>query len=460
MKKKPGMIRKSAAGLLLAGSLMFQTGAAWAALPPAADSLTALADSLGKDMGSLLSDEELLPAGDSVSDWIAFLTGRTGNKEMGAAYLNRLEEYVTKQYKEQGGLDPFTATSWHRMILTVAALGGEPTAFGEDADGNPVNLVADGCYNFHMTDSFDAQGMNAWLYALIALDSSDYKVPEGAKYTREAILEHIVSMQEEDGGFGLMKGGSDVDITAMVLQALAPYQHNTVQYLDRDTFPVRISDVTDKALSYLSSMQQKDGGYKSSDVSNSESCSQVIIALCSLGIDPETDSRFIKESHSVVDALDAFRLDDGSYSHDDAMISDGMATQQAAFAGFSLEQFRSGERRIFDLTDRPLDQAISLEAELSAMSEEEIKEKAEDLLKEYESVTPEDRCYVYSFSKVIHALEEKGIAFDEETSLYYELNDKTPTAYAAAGKSHSDQKSNAILYAGIGILVIGIAGGT
>lgn len=456
MKLKTGIIRNSAAAVLLSSALVLQAIPVQAALPPATDSLTALAASLDKDQAALLSDADLLPAGDSVSDWIAFLTGRTGNRELASGYLERLEEYVTQQYKEQGGLDSIMATCWHRLILTVTALGGDPTVFGKDAEGNPVNLVADGCYNFTAADSFDAQGMNAWLYALIALDSSNYRVPEGSKYTRNSILEKLVASQETDGGFGLVKGGSDVDITAMVLQALAPYQHNTVSYLDQETFPVRISDVIDRALGYLSEQQQSNGGFQCYGTDNSESCSQVIIALCSLGIDPETDSRFVKEGGTVVDALESFLTEDGTYSHDSAMVGDVMATQQAAFAEFSLESFRNGERRIFDLSQNPLDQAVSLEAKLQGMTDQQITESAEDLLAEYETVAQEDRSYVYSFGRVMQALEDKGISFDEETTLYYEINDHTPTANTESSKKQSN--TSPFVYAGIGVAVLAAAG--
>ena len=53
-----------------------------------------------------------------------------------------------------------------------------------------------------------------------------YKTPGGAEFDRERILDEIVSSQNTDGGFSLSKGESDIDITAMALQAIAPYYND------------------------------------------------------------------------------------------------------------------------------------------------------------------------------------------------------------------------------------------
>ena len=98
--------------------------------------------------GSLLDQEDLLPAGDSLSDWVALTLALSGEKDAYSAYLTRLETYVTEQYSEYGCLDDMRATEYHRIGLTVLALGGDPTSFGKDADQNPVDLVADGVWNF------------------------------------------------------------------------------------------------------------------------------------------------------------------------------------------------------------------------------------------------------------------------------------------------------------------------
>ena len=135
----------------------------------------------GEDFRPLLENRPLT-AGDSVSDWLAVASGRAGLQR--PDYLRDLESYVTSMYRENGGLDRIKATEWHRITLAVQAQGGDPTAFGRDREGKPIDLVAEGTYNWSRSRSLGAQGLNGWIFALITLDSGGFAVPEGAAYTR------------------------------------------------------------------------------------------------------------------------------------------------------------------------------------------------------------------------------------------------------------------------------------
>lgn len=288
--------------------------------------------------GKLLSDSENFPAGTSVCDWTAMAFTMLDIDEDYDAYLSALQTYVTEHYETDGYLHRSKATEWHRIALTVMALGGNPESFGTDANGNSVNLIADGTYNFGGED-IGAQGNNAYIYALITLDAGNFTVPNSARYSREYLINALLKNQEEDGGFGIMKGKSDVDITAMAIQALAPYSGQSEVYT-----------AIDKALSMLSAAQNDDGSFTNWDNVSSESCSQVIIALCSLGLDPKTDERFVKNENSVFVALMSFRLSDGSFSHNlDSKESDAIATEQAILALCSMIKARDG-KRLYDFT--------------------------------------------------------------------------------------------------------------
>lgn len=276
---------------------------------------------------------EALVAGDSVSDWIAFLAGRTGKTERAEHYLQQLWDYVSDQYALQGGLNSVKATQWHRIALTVLALGGDPTSFGTDGSGHRVNLVADGTYNWNMTDSLGTQGLNGWIFALLTLDARQYPVPAGAKFTREAMLDAIIGAQEDDGGFGLTAGLSDLDITAMALQALAPYQ---------EQYPQQIS----RALSYLASAQTARG-----DFGSAESCAQVIIALAALGIDPQADARFQKEGGSALSGLLLYQTPSGGFCHLVDEDSDLLATEQGGLALLAVQRLQNSRRSIYDFSD-------------------------------------------------------------------------------------------------------------
>ena len=171
----------------------------------------------------LLTRQDVLPAGQSaVADWYAIAMARCGISEDYETYLAALKTYVESAYAESGGLSANKATEWHRVALAVTALGGDAAAFGTKPDGTVIDLIADGCYDCVVEGGPGAQGLNGWIFALLALDAGGYQAPGGTRYTRETIIEAIVSAQGEDGGFSLTGDALDADITAMALQALAP----------------------------------------------------------------------------------------------------------------------------------------------------------------------------------------------------------------------------------------------
>lgn len=283
-----------------------------------------------------LLTEDAFPAGSSVSDWTALAMARAGIADDYAGYLARLQAYVERQYAENGGLHAVKATEYHRIALTAAALGGDPVAFGAKPDGTAIDLVAEGTYNWQ-GDDLGGQGLNGWIFALLTMDAVGAEVPADARYSRQDMLDAIVSAQLPEGGFSLGGGAMDVDITAMALQALAPYRE---QY----------QEVIDAALNALSAAQTVTGGFESWGAQSSESCAQVILALTALNIDPTADERFQKNQRNVVEALMDFRLSDGGFAHEKDGPLDAMACEQAMQALTAMELRQQGEGRLFDLT--------------------------------------------------------------------------------------------------------------
>lgn len=292
---------------------------------------------MGVAQDAPLLTEEKLPAGSSVSDWTALAMARAGIADDYAGYLARLQAYVERQYAENGGLHAVKATEYHRIALTAAALGGDPAAFGAKPDGTAINLVAEGTYNWQGEEDLGGQGLNGWIFALLTMDAVGAEVPADARYSRQDMLDAIVSAQLPDGGFSLGGGAMDVDITAMALQALAPYRE---QY----------QEVIDAALNALSAAQTVTGGFESWGAQSSESCAQVILALTALNIDPTADERFQKNQRNVVEALMDFRLSDGGFAHEKDGPLDAMACEQAMQALTAMALRQQGEGRFFDLT--------------------------------------------------------------------------------------------------------------
>lgn len=309
----------------------------------------------------ILSGELLDSAGQSISDWYAFAGSRIGSVDGQAAYLSRLRDYVEDIYSD---LDKKTAkmnaTEWHRIALTVAACGGDPTSFGKDVNGNSINLVADGTWNCLKGDP-GKQGVNGYAWALYLMDSKDYDIPKDAMWTRDKILSAILAEQYEDGGFALGNAeNSDADITAIVLTALAPYG-------DRP----EVQKAAEKGFVRLSEIQQTDGTMVTYGERTSESTAWTLIALSSWNRNALTDEMFIKEGNTLYDGLKLFLLEDGSFVHSldarEETEGNNVSTYQALYAFEAVCRQLEGKNSLFDLTDA------------KTVSQEEINEAADQL---------------------------------------------------------------------------------
>ncbi len=159
--------------------------------------------------------------------------------------------------------------------------------------------------------------------------------------TREKLIQVILDAQLNDGGWTLSGNDADPDMTAMAIQALAPY------YKTNET----VKAAVDKALEALSTLQRNDGGFGSWGTINSESCAQVIVALTALGIDPTADSRFVKNGHTVLDALAGFYVTGGGFRHTAGGERNGMATEQGYYALAAYYRFANAQTRLYDMTD-------------------------------------------------------------------------------------------------------------
>jgi hypothetical protein len=315
--------------LLLVGS--FSALAANAASNPAA-----LEKALADTGAYLLKTVQSPRVGSIGGEWAVIGLARAGYEvppNWYAAYYKALEDEVVKK---QGVLHDKKYTEYSRVVLALTAIGKNP------ADVGGYNLLA-------KLGDFDRvlwQGINGPIFALLALDAGHYVLPDCAEVqvqaTRELLLEAIMKLQLSDGGFSLSGKTGDADVTAMALQALAPYQERA-----------EIKAVIDRALICLSRLQNSDGGYISYwGEANVESVAQVLVALTALGIDPVTDSRFIKNGNTVVDHLLCYSVPGGGFKHIlDHSGPDGMATEQAFYGLVAYDRFLKGKNSLYDMSD-------------------------------------------------------------------------------------------------------------
>ncbi len=259
------------------------------------------------------------------SEWVIVGLAQSGrlSHETAQSYLRAAESHVAEIGSDR--LHKSKSTANARLILAITAAGGDVTAV---AGYNLLAGLSDMSY-------VSKQGINGTIWALIALDCGNYEPVE--PMTRRALVDQILSAQNEDGGWGLTKGESDVDVTAMALQALAHYREYGGQAVER-------------GVAYLSDTQSADGGYRARELSTSEACAQVIVALTALDIDPEGDRRFVKNGNSVLDALMTFGVEGGFCHTMDAPKIDNVATEQGYYALVAYHRFLSGDGALYDMT--------------------------------------------------------------------------------------------------------------
>ena len=266
--------------------------------------------------------------GSTGGEWMTIGLARSG-RAVPAGYYDNVVEYVKAMADANERLHRAKVTDNARIILALTAIGKDVTNVGGH------NLLK-GLDNMAYVQK---QGINGPIFTLIALDSHNY--PTMGDVTREKLIQVILDAQLPGGGWTLSGENADTDMTAMAIQALAPY------YKTNET----VKAAVDKALEALSALQRNDGGFGSWGTVNSESCAQVIVALTALGIDPATDSRFVKNGSTVLGALAGFYVDGGGFKHTADGERNGMATEQGYYALASYYRFVNGQTSLYDMSD-------------------------------------------------------------------------------------------------------------
>lgn len=239
----------------------------------------------------LIDKEFTKNAGTSPTEWYILALCQYKEDYDYRNYISSLNSYVANMKNAR-------ATDKQRIALAFSA-AGDNAEYIEETIKNSIGKL----------------GIMSYIYGLILLDSRDYSMNTG---TREDIIDKILALQLKDGGWALSGKTSDVDVTAMTLQALAPYYKED-----------NVAKAVNGALKLLSKLQLKTGDFKSWGIRSCESTAQVINALSALGIDCQKDKRFIKNNKTLIDALILFSMPDGSFSHSTDKISNDTASVQA-----------------------------------------------------------------------------------------------------------------------------------
>ncbi|PQZ52629.1 cell wall anchor protein [Bacillus sp. MYb209] len=253
------------------------------------------------------------------SDWVAIGLARSGVNVPLETKINYVKPVAEKVKKR---LNRFSATDLARTIIMMNAMNVDPTK----VEGQ--NLVQ------NLFESDKVNSVTGYAFTLLALDTKKYEVPVEAKWNRAALVQALLQAQHTDGGWtydssSSKESASNVDVTSMVLAALAPYQEQ------QDVKPA-----IQKAVDYLYKQQLDNGGFAADGQENSNSTAQAIIGL---SLVKDVDHNRLNKA---VQNLMSYQLPNGEFKW---LPSDqngsGMATEQAFLA---LLQFKELGKSFYD----------------------------------------------------------------------------------------------------------------
>ncbi|WP_242250089.1 DUF4430 domain-containing protein [Bacillus cereus group sp. BfR-BA-01324] len=296
------------------------------------------------------------------SDWVALGLSRSGKNIPIEAKLNYIKSVTEKVEKR---INRFSATDLARTIIMMNAMHADPTKVGEH------NLVQ------KLYESDKVNSVTGYTFALLAFDTKKYEVPVNSKWNRVALVDALLNAQHTDGGWtydsaSSKDSASSVDVTGMVLSALAPYQ-------DRPD----VKPAVEKAVAYLYNEQLENGGFSADGQENSNSVAQAIIGL---SLVKDVDENRL---HKAMQNLLSYQLPNGEFKW---LPSDqngsGMATEQAFLA---LLQFKDLGKSIYDWSNvsvPEIDKKPNVDSENVVVEKEVIEQPKEQ--KQVQQETKDD----------------------------------------------------------------------
>ncbi|MBG0964861.1 DUF4430 domain-containing protein [Bacillus sp. SRB1LM] len=307
------------------------------------------------------------------SDWVALGLSRSGKNVPIEAKLNYVKAVTEKVEKR---MNRFSATDLARTIIMMNAMNADPKMVGEH------NLVQ------KLYESDKVNSVTGYTFALLAFDTKKYEVPVDSKWNRVALVDALLNAQHTDGGWtydsaSSKESASSVDVTGMVLSALAPYQ-------DR----ADVKPAVQKAVAYLYNEQLENGGFSADGQENSNSAAQAIIGL---SLVKDVDQNRL---HKAVQNLLSYQLPNGEFKWlPGDQNGSGMATEQALLA---LIQFKELGKSIYDWSNvvigevikpKPIEQPEKIVEPENNVVDKEVTEEPEEQ-KQVQQETKDDNLKV------------------------------------------------------------------
>jgi hypothetical protein len=253
----------------------------------------------------IIEHEMKLSKSATIQDYVDYmaLNPASGSNELNIVSLNRLYDDINNDLYADA-LCKALLEDEHSSSASLCKGAIALMYVRDDYTEDDLKLL-DEIYNKLTPDN----GIMNDVYAINFLNQ--YTNVTNEKYDIQGYVQSIYKMQNDDGGFGIIKGSSDVDVTCFTLRAL--YDAGADE------------EVINRGLEYIRSKQYDNGVYASLDSPNLESTAQVLITLVYL------DEDFINEYNhgdNVLNAMMTYKLDDGSFTHNTDTYNE-IATSQA-----------------------------------------------------------------------------------------------------------------------------------
>ena len=256
------------------------------------------------------------------NDWCVFGLARDG-VSIPQSYIDSVKEFTPASNT--------SVSDCARAILTLTACGEEVS-----------DALLDG-----VTAKDNFMSCGDVIFALLALDSRNYTVPDGGM-SRDKLKTLLLGLQQDNGAWGSASysgsewvqpyWGPDVDTTAQAITALAPYCSDA-----------NVKTAVDNALEWLKAQQITEGehinafgGWGSASV---ESTAQVIVALTALGIDPTTWNERDAVKGMCTLAIPAGGFFNYNNEYDEYTTSNGY------YALVAYKRFNENKNALYDMTD-------------------------------------------------------------------------------------------------------------
>ena len=283
-----------------------------------------LSDSGAKDVQSWI-DTALAGDAGTGAEWYIMALLASGEEYDYSAYVAALEKYVHETEES-------SAATRQKLALMFLMCG---------AHSDYIEKVSD--------STVGGLGLMSWVFGLHLANNGVEMTPG-----KDEIVDTLLSMQFEDGGWAVTGDKGDPDATSMVLQAFSPMKDDP-----------KVAAAIEPALSFLSEKQLPCGGYVSFGMECPDSIAQVMIALAALDIDAFTDERFIKDGN-MLDALEQFRLPDGTFAHSKGGKYNALSTLESFAALAAYDKQQRGEGSLYIAKGAPTREAADVLAEVEA----------------------------------------------------------------------------------------------